>query len=100
MADPPARWLRVVCGLPWIGDWVATIVGLLPVVLLFAAREFMSIEGDPGNWFMIVGSVVMIPWLFLLERRLDLRINTPVLPIKLLWVIPVLLIGFSIALFD
>jgi hypothetical protein len=86
-------WLLKLCTFPLIGDWATTIVGLLPIGLLAVARALAGVEGDPGPWFFIVSAIALIPWLIILERWQGIRINTPYLPIKWLWIIPILLIG-------
>lgn len=89
-------WLAKLCGLPFVGDWVATFVGLAPLLIVFVLFNSWQIG---HNWSFIVGAVVLVPWLLLLEGRMGLRINIPVLPIKWLWVAPMLAVLGVVGLF-
>lgn len=70
----------------------------MPINLLALVRSPFKIEGDPGAWFLLVGAIVLAPWLVVLERWQGVRIDTPYLPIKWLWLVPVLVIGAAAAL--
>ena len=83
-------WLSIIGSIPYIGDWVATIVGLVPVFPVLAIYEYVGEE--EGGWYFVLVGVLLIPWLIFLERWQGFRINVPYIPIKLLWVTPVFVV--------
>ena len=83
-------WLSIIGSIPYIGDWVATIVGLVPVFPVLAIYEYVGEE--EGGWYFVLVGVLLIPWLIFLERWQGFRINVPYVPIKLLWVTPVFVV--------
>lgn len=76
MATQRNGWLASLCGLPLVGDWVATFVGLAPLAVLVVLG---------ANLF--VSAVAMVPWLLFLERWQGVAITTPYVPIKLVWLL-------------
>jgi hypothetical protein len=91
MEEPATEsWLSIIGSIPYIGDWVATIVGLVPVFPVLAIYE--SVGEEPGGWYFVLAGVLLTPWLIFLERWQGFSIKVPVLPIKLLWVTPVLVV--------
>ena len=83
-------WLATLATLPFIGEWVATVVGLWPIFLIVLLVDMDSYYGV--FWWLALSGIVLAPWLIFLERRYNLRINVPYLPIKWLWLTPVLII--------
>lgn len=83
-------WLLVLVKLPFVGDWVATIVGLWPVILIALLVDMESANGV-WWWFLLCG-LFLAPWLLFLERWQSVRINVPYLPFKWLWLTPVLVV--------
>ena len=71
----------------------------MPINLLALVRSPFKIEGDPGAWFLLVGAIVLVPWRVVLEHWQGVRVVTPYLPVKLLWIVPVLVIGAVVELF-
>ena len=79
MAQRRQPWLPTLCELPFIGEWAATIVGLMPLIVIVAIVAALQGEmpNDPPPWYLIVGSLLIAPWLIFLERWQQLRINIP-----------------------
>jgi hypothetical protein len=73
--------------LPFIGDWVATIVGLWPIVLFALLVDMESAYGV--WWWLVLSGMLLAPWLIILQRWQGVSINTPYLPIKWLWLTPI-----------
>ena len=90
--DDKDSWLVILGGLPFIGDWVSTIVGLLPAILLVFLFDMEGTSNYGVMWWVILSGIALIPWLMFLERRQGVRINIPYLPIKWLWLTPVLIV--------
>ena len=76
--------------LPFIGEWVATIVGLWPIVLIALLVDMDSYSGP--CWWVLLSGIALAPWLIFLQRWQNVRINVPYLPIKWLWLTPFLII--------
>ncbi len=101
MADDRKPWLPALCELPLIGEWVATIVGLLPLIVIMVVVYALggAMPDDPPAWYLIAGSLMLAAWLMLLERWQKLRINMPYVPVKLLWLCPLLFLVGVVQLF-
>ena len=74
----------------FIGEWVATLVGLWPLILLAVLIDMDSAYGV--FWWLAPSGIALAPWLILLQRWQGVRINVPYLPIKWLWLTTFLII--------
>ena len=80
-------WLLLLCSIPVIGEWVANIVGLAPLGLVFV------LLGDSPGFALIVGGLVLAPWLIFLQRWQRVRMNLPYVPVKWLWLTPLIILA-------
>lgn len=83
-------WLLKLGRVPFIGEWVATLVGLWPLILLAVLVDMESANGV--FWWLALSGIALAPWLIVLQRWQGVRINVPFLPIKWLWLTPILII--------
>ena len=74
--------------LPVIGEWAGTILALLPMLLFIVVGTLMGFNITFGSWYLIAIPIVLCPWLLFLERRMNIKICTPYVPIKWLWIMP------------
>jgi len=92
MSDSNSTWLQTLCSLPFIGEWVSTIFTFIPFLLLISLEAATGLEADFGPWQTLALSLVMIAWLIFLERWQNVRMNTPYVPIKILWLMPIFVV--------
>ena len=88
MTEQRTSWLARLSGVPIIGEWVTTVVGLAPMFPLFA----LGLDLDKQSWGLFVAAVLLVPWLLLLERWQGVAITTPYVPIKIVWIIYVVIV--------
>lgn len=86
-------WLLLLCKIPVLGDLIPTVGGLWPLGL-----SLWLLGGSPGL-AMVLGGLVLAPWLIFLERWQLMRINVPYLPIKWLWLTPLIILGGAATFF-
>lgn len=90
---PEATLLQQILGLIIVGEYLATFVALVPLLLLIGGRDMAGHTGDVGGVFWIIGGFASAWWLKLLENYQCVRITTPLIPIPLIWFTPLLVIG-------
>jgi len=89
------RWFSVILGIPYVGDFLTTVIGILPMILIFAVfgYEQEAATGDETGpkefWTILVCIPVLYAWLLFLERKLRLAIclPLPIVSIRLKWLL-------------
>ncbi len=92
-------FLQKVLGLPTIGEYITTFVGLIPAFIYFLIVYVIS--GDITDKAMNIHTFIILLltyiWLIFLERKGKVKICTPIIPIPIKWLlIPLVLLYFII----
>jgi len=92
-------WLHIILGIPYIGEFLTAVIGVFPMILIFAASEMLfgvEPEAETRNeistaefWTVLAGIPVLYAWLRYLERKLRLAIclPLPIVSIRLKWLL-------------
>lgn len=83
--------LQQLLGIPKIGDFFTTLLTLVPAFLLALIRNWIYSESSrigAGFW-LLCGFITML-WLLFLENKGRIRITTPLIPIPLKWLVPII----------
>jgi len=89
------RWFDVILGIPYVGDFLTTVIGILPMILIFAIFNFEEdtgagdVIGPAEFWTTLLSIPVLYAWLLFLERKLRLAIclPLPIVSIRLKWLL-------------
>ena len=89
------RWFDLVLGIPYLGNFLTTVIGLLPMILIFAIFGFEQETGSGDEtgptkfWSTLAFIPVLYAWLLFLERKLRLAIclPLPIVSIRLKWLL-------------
>jgi hypothetical protein len=79
------NFLQEVVDLVWVGDYIGMAISLLPGLLFVAVWDnYIPLTLPDRIKAGLFGSLI-IAWLFLLEKKLNLTLVLPVFPIPLKW---------------
>lgn len=68
--------LQQILGLAFIGEFIATLLVLVPAGILACVRLYVfHAEGKVGNGFFILCSIITFLWLLYLERVEELQLQ-------------------------
>jgi hypothetical protein len=73
---------------PFIGEYLTTLIALIPALLIF----WLKIFGENEKWEFIAIASITFVWLIFLEKKGKVKICIPHTPIPIKW----LLIPFTI----
>ena len=82
-------WLSIILGFPYVGEFLAAVVAMLPSILaVFAVGFALDTDSDTViNWTILVSLPVTYFWLRYLERKagLALCLPLPIVNIRIKW---------------
>ncbi|MBK8845924.1 MAG: hypothetical protein IPO27_04840 [Bacteroidetes bacterium] len=91
-------FLQKALGLPLIGEYITTAVGIIPAFIYFII-VWIVFDSDSSDKYMSYHIFIIVLltyiWLIFLERKGKVKICTPIIPIPIKWLlIPLVLLSF------
>ncbi|NEW60326.1 FHA domain-containing protein [Sulfurovum sp. bin170] len=76
---------RVASSIPLFGDTIATIISLMPLILIITISQGLEYEIE-DNLVLLIGGFTIAVWTFYLEEEDVFSITTPIIPIPM-WIV-------------
>lgn len=93
----PESFLQMLVNLVFVGGTIALGISLIPFLILFEAMSLFGELPEDNRWingfFLTGGSLITYAWFVFLERTAGLRILLPLVPIRAVWLMPLVFIG-------